>query len=164
MSEKKNTFLQVADAIKAEKRAWCKDTWYEQGAEGTPEETKVISRCLVDHLDHVTGVYYVAGFKKKTAGTGLGKYHYYEAIVKKSKDKRRWAKRNKLVAQLASLIDGGSVDGHYEEPNDFEVKSKVGRVDNRAVMTVTDWNDDSDRERKDVLKVLRRAAATYPNA
>ena len=171
MSEKQNTFLKVADAIRSEKRAWCKGDWSETDESGT----KVISRCLVDHIDAITGVYKVVGYKKVTRPPSEDEVSfdrsYMEPIVRKSTDKRRWAKRDKLLAQLAALLPGRSEENYFYmgklnngTPDSMVTSKTAGRYVTEAADDLVTFNDSHSTTRADVLKLLRRAAATYPNA
>lgn len=171
MSEKQNTYLMVADAIKSEKRAWCKGDWSETDESGT----KVVSRCLVDHIDAITGVYKVVGYKEvphseEDVFAGYGKSHM-EPIIRRSTDKRRWAKRDKLLAQLAGLLPGNHQDDYFYEgkvtdvtPANYAATKNAGRYVTMAGDDLVTFNDQAGTTRADVLKLLRRAAATYPNA
>lgn len=173
MSEKQNTFLKVADAIRSEKRAWCKGDWSETDESGT----KVVSRCLVDHIDAITGVYKVVGYKKVTPAPGdevEGDHFnrsYMEPIFRKSTDRRRWAKRDKLLAQLAGLLPGRTEDAYFymgkvnnTTPDSMATSKTAGRYVTEAADDLVTFNDSHTTTRADVLKLLRRAAATYPNA
>ena len=175
VSEKKNTYLQVADAITAEKRAWCKNAWEKPDPK---DPTKVMSRCLVDHIDAVTGVYKVVGWRKPRNGAeeevsdDFGGGQVLFPIIKKSKDKRKWAKRNRLLAQLATLLPGSDERYYFNEDGtprgggnlDWQIKSEQVRPMTQAAYDLVEFNDGESQTRAGVLKLLRRAAATYPNA
>ena len=178
MSEKKNVYLQVADAITAERKAWCKGAW-ELPDPKSP--TSVMSRCLVDHIDAVTGVYKVVGFRKVSSNTLEPGADFYEGvegalvpIVKKSRDKRKWAKRNKMLAQLATVLPENRrrPTGYFDEEGapltyGFESdpdRTEFGRIMTPAAYDLVDYNDQASMTRAGVLKLLRRAAAKYPNA
>lgn len=174
MSEKKNTYLQVVDAITAERRAWCQNAWEQPDPK---DPTRVMSRCLVDHIDAVTGVYKVVGWRKPRNAEER-EYAYdaspdgegtYFPIVKKSADKRKWAKRDRLLAQLALLLPHAEKERYFNEDGtprteEYVSEEKFYRPITPAASDLVSFNDKHGMTRAGVLKLLRRAAATYPNA
>ena len=148
-----NIYEQVLANIDADPRAWCKDEWSLEGDDG-----KVVSRCLVEHIDLATGVSYIKPNGKRFV----------------SKNPKRWTERNRVLAQLASLLPKRHQD--HSGPNGYEVvKVKREQIDQAlswgdrspfvtvyAESDLVNFNDDDGTTRTKIRNLLKRAAKRFP--
>lgn len=85
-----NIYEDILGNIDADKKAWCQSAWeiHEDGTLDSEGSGKVISRCLVSHIDLALGTSYVKPNGKRFI----------------SKDVRKWRRRERVLAHLFSLL------------------------------------------------------------
>lgn len=141
-----NIYEQILANIDADKRAWCKGEWTEF------KDGKPVSRCLVEHVDLALGTAYVKPNGKQFI----------------SKNKKRWNRRAQVLAHLASLISGQTVEpvtykpesiGRYRNPGVLE--SPTGRRWDYVEDEVVGFNDRENTTKAKVRALLRKAAKKY---
>lgn len=77
-----NIYEEILANIDADKKAWCKGSWYSKNRDGS------LSACLVQHVDIALGTAYV-----KPSG---------KPFI--SKDPRKWNRRERILSHLAMLL------------------------------------------------------------
>lgn len=164
MSTSTNIYEDILGNIDADKKAWCQGSFClrEDGNDSQydTEGAKPVSRCLVEHVDLALGTAYVKPNGK----------------VFVSKDKRKWARRTKVLAHLASLLPK-EMQMNQWEGNPYEVL-EPSQVDtthvtysyrypgSNAAGDLIEFNDEGAGEgkkaRTKVRNLLKRAAKRFP--
>lgn len=143
--------------ISVDKKAWCQEEWTTTDDSGKP-----VSRCLVEHVDLALGTTYVKPNGK----------------IFVSKDPKKWSRRSRVLAHLASLLpEGFRRDGDYEEveftkddlallaPDEnsrrYLMHDGLGYYDD-AQDDLVGFNDTSSTKKADVRKLLKKAVKAFP--
>lgn len=152
-----NIYDTIIENITAEPTAWC------QGEYETRKKNGKVSACLVGHVDLALRTRYITSWKEDEDGV-------LDIKTFVSKDKKKWSRRHKVVAHLASLIDSSFSDpvgGHVSHADtDIIISNGEG--------TVTGWNDKpadpiddgkrrGKRTKSQVVALLRKASKQFPN-
>jgi hypothetical protein len=147
-----NIYEQIIGDLKAEKKSWCKESYH-------AFDGKTVSVCLVGAVERAAGSAYI-----KPSG---------KPFV--TKDAKKVERAARVVNHLAGLLSPdaefvGAVERSTllfmprvaAESNDDPISGGADRYADGAG-TVIDFNDDDDTKKADVIRLLKKAARTYPN-